>query len=51
MAADLKGRVALVTGVGRRSVSVRVDMWAESSTTGQRHRCTSVNLTYVAVDA
>lgn len=42
---------ARVTRVGRRSVRVSTDMWAESPTDGQRRHCTSGSLVYVAVDA
>ncbi|MGM9480811.1 acyl-CoA thioesterase [Roseateles sp. NT4] len=41
---------ATVTGVGRRSVQVQVEMWAESPSTGERRHCTSGRLVFVAVE-
>lgn len=41
---------ATVTGVGRRSVQVQVEMWAESPTSGERRHCTSGRLVYVAIE-
>lgn len=46
---DVVEVVAHVLGIGRRSVRVQTDMWAESATTGERRLCTSARLTYVAV--
>jgi len=41
---------ATVTSVGRRSVQVQVEMWAESPGTGERLHCTSGQLVFVAID-
>lgn len=41
---------ATVTGVGRRSVHVQVEMWAESPSTGERRHCTSGRLVFVAIE-
>lgn len=43
--------MARVIGTGRRSIRVQVDMWAESSSSGERRLCASAPLTYVAIDA
>ncbi|GLS14610.1 acyl-CoA thioesterase [Hydrogenophaga electricum] len=48
---DVVEVTARVTGTGQRSVRVQVELWAESPVTGARHRCTSAELVYVAVDA
>lgn len=42
---------ACVAGLGRRSVQVDVQMWAEAPETGQRRQCTQARLVYVALDA
>jgi acyl-CoA hydrolase len=47
---DVVEVTARVTGVGRRSVKVQVDMWAESPTNGERRHCTSARLVFVAVE-
>ena len=41
---------ARVVGVGRRSVQVQVEMWAEAPSTGERRHCTSGRLVFVAVE-
>lgn len=41
---------ARVVGLGRRSVQVDVQMWAEAPETGQRRQCTQARLVYVALD-
>ena len=41
---------AQVVGVGRRSVQVQVEMWAESPASGERRHCTSGRLVYVAIE-
>ncbi len=41
---------ATVAGVGRRSVRVQVEMWAESPSTGERRHCTSGQLVFVAIE-
>jgi len=47
---DVVEVTARVTGVGRRSVKVQVDMWAESPASGERRHCTSARLVFVAVE-
>lgn len=47
---DVVEVTARVTGVGRRSVQVQADMWAESPSTGERRHCTSAQLVFVAVE-
>lgn len=42
---------ARVIGTGRRSIRVQADMWAESSSSGERRLCASAPLTYVAIEA
>lgn len=42
---------ARVIGTGRRSIRVQADMWAESSSNGERRLCASAQLTYVAIEA
>ncbi len=46
---DVVEVTARVTGTGRRSVSVQVEMWAEAPTTGERRHCSSAKLTFVAI--
>ncbi len=48
---DVVEVTARVIGTGRRSIRVQVDMWAESSRSGERRLCASAPLTYVAIDA
>jgi acyl-CoA hydrolase len=47
---DVVEVTARVAEVGRRSVQVNVEMWAESPVNGERRRCTQGRLVYVAVD-
>lgn len=47
---DVVEVLAQVSRVGRRSVHVQAELWAESPTSGQRHLCTSAGLVYVSVD-
>ena len=47
---DVVEVTARVIGMGRRSVRVQADMWAECSSTGDRRLCASAPLTYVAID-
>jgi acyl-CoA hydrolase len=42
---------ARVVAQGKRSLQVRVDMWAECPSTGLRRHCSEARLVYVAVDA
>ena len=46
---DVVEVTAQVCGVGRRSVQVQAEMWAESPASGKRRHCTSGRLVYVAV--
>ena len=46
---DVVEVTARVAEVGRRSVQVDVQMWAESPTNGERRHCTSGRLVFVAV--
>ncbi len=46
---DVVEVTATVTGLGRRSIQVRAEMWAESPVSGERRHCTSAELVYVAV--
>jgi acyl-CoA hydrolase len=48
---DVVEVTARVIGTGRRSIRVQADMWAESSSSGERRLCTSTPLIYVALDA
>ncbi|QTD47424.1 thioesterase family protein [Ottowia testudinis] len=48
---DVVEVMARVTALGRRSIQVRADMWAESPTTGERRHCTSARLVYVAIES
>lgn len=48
---DVVEVTARVIGTGRRSIRVQVDMWAESSSSGERRLCASAPLTYVAIEA
>lgn len=48
---DVVEVTARVIGTGRRSIRVQADMWAESSSNGERRLCASAPLTYVAIDA
>ncbi|EER62279.1 thioesterase superfamily protein [Acidovorax delafieldii 2AN] len=47
---DVVEVTANVIGTGRRSIRVQVDMWAESSSSGERRLCASAPLTYVAIE-
>ncbi len=47
---DVVEVTATVVGVGRRSVRVQVEMWAESPNTGERRHCTSGQLAFVAIE-
>lgn len=47
---DVVEVTAQVVGLGRRSVQVQVDMWAESPTCGARRHCTTGQLAFVAID-
>lgn len=42
---------ARVLSIGRRSVQVEVQMWAEAPETGQRRQCTTGKLVYVALES
>ena len=46
---DVVEVTATVTGLGRRSIQVCAEMWAESPVSGERRHCTSARLVYVAV--
>ena len=46
---DVVEVTARVTGTGRRSVRVQVEMWAEAPTTGERRHCSSAQLSFVAL--
>jgi acyl-CoA hydrolase len=48
---DVVEVIASVISVGRRSVHVQADMWAESPETGERRHCTSGKLVYVAIES
>jgi len=47
---DVVEVTASVASVGRRSVHIQAQMWAESPETGERRHCTSGRLVYVAVE-
>ncbi|HEY4079285.1 MAG TPA: hotdog domain-containing protein [Burkholderiaceae bacterium] len=47
---DVVEVTARVTRIGRRSIGVQVEMWAEAPTTGERRHCTSGQFTYVAIE-
>jgi acyl-CoA hydrolase len=47
---DVVEVTARVASVGRRSVRVQVEMWAESATSGDRRLCTAGELVFVAID-
>jgi acyl-CoA hydrolase len=47
---DVVEVTASVASVGRRSVHIQAEMWAESPETGERRHCTSGRLVYVAVE-
>ena len=48
---DVVEVTAQVVHIGRRSIGVQVEMWAEAPTTGERRHCTSAKFTYVAIEA
>lgn len=48
---DVVEVTARVVNVGRRSVRVQVEMWAESATLGVRRLCTAGELVFVAIEA
>lgn len=47
---DVVEVMATVVHVGRRSVRVQVEIWAESPSTGERRNCTSGQLVFVAIE-
>jgi acyl-CoA hydrolase len=47
---DVVEVTAQVVSVGRRSVRVRTEMWAESATVGLRRLCTAGELVFVAIE-
>jgi acyl-CoA hydrolase len=47
---DVVEVTAQVLSVGRRSVRVRAEMWAESATVGLRRLCTAGELVFVALE-
>lgn len=47
---DVVEAVARVVSIGRRSVRVQADLWAESPESGERRLCTSGMLVFVAVE-
>lgn len=48
---DVVEVTARVTALGRRSIQVQAQMWAESPATGERRHCTSAELVYVAIES
>lgn len=47
---DLVDVTARVISTGRRSINVLAEMWAESSTSGERRHCISTKLVYVSLE-
>ena len=47
---DVVEVTARVARIGRRSIGVQVEMWAEAPSTGERRHCTSGRFTYVTIE-